>query len=317
MKIKSALHIGYVKTEKYANTRHYVYGKLFWAALTSNLVQSFGKPKFREIGEDLKKFIKFGYFFPFFDGKLHLPKFTKNGLYYGNKENCISKNEFEKKVIMSKVGIAINPLTVSVEEEMLYHQEFINMRTIPSFNEEPTKQIYLEGIIWINEAESIKGKFITSVSYEEKNLNFHFNNSTLISLKNLIGIQVGGERSTGHGLIEFCSLKPLDGNELSMFCSSQAHNEKTANCCSQKDIDKEVIIEFEKHCILWSHLICNANSSNNVKGKIELLVGRDWGSNGAGRKIENYGYHWSPGSLVLSPIKVRVNEFGIFEVINE
>ncbi|MHA1327097.1 MAG: hypothetical protein ACTSRH_07225 [Promethearchaeota archaeon] len=289
-KICTPIHIGYLKIGTIKTTRYYIPGKNFWGALnvkiTPLLMNPISDESYQKIGKFLKESIIFSYFFLKTNNlKLLKPKFSfERGLTFGG----ISKHEFEKRFIIGYPATAINPLLRSAEEGSLHEIELIS-----PIDKKSNDFTFLEGLI-----------FVKKVNNGEIQLNYT-NNSNIqletklkkISINEVLekGIQVGGERRYGSGLIKLSDIKTFQNGKY--------------------DLSGEKIkLNLKKNDFIESHL--RANSSLNLKGEIEGLMGREWGKKGFGReKNVDFFLAWIPGSIILDDnVKLNLTHYGILEL---
>ncbi len=287
-KIKSPLHIGHLKILHYQKTRYYVPGRQIWAALTVKCAQHFAIMDYKKIGEFLKNSLRISYFYLSDDNQVYCPKFTGEGVKYGD----LSTYEFEKRFISSFASTAIDPNLLSAEEEMLHEIDYISPYGIVN-----GEQNFLKGLIWCKENQE-KGFEISANDNE-----FVINHSGIERRLSELAkeIQVGGERRIGFGLISILDCKKIDNEELSIFRSRWQEN--TGN----------IEITLNKDC----HIFCHAlnNHALQIKGDVELLIFRDWHEEkGSGKNPVLKGHCWIPGSVLLNETKFRLNEDGILEL---
>jgi hypothetical protein len=267
-------------------TRPYVPGRLFWGALTAKLTPMLGINDYQKIGEFLKKAIRFGYLYPYVDGRLYCPVYTVDGLKFGS----LSQDEFEKKFISSMASAAIEAESLTAEEGMLHEVEFISPYTIDG-----GKAVFMKGFIWIREFSengiNLLKKDTLIITHKETEVDFK---------KELANqFQFGGERKYGFGLVKLKEFNEISNNEFNGL--SGKWSEK----------DGEVCISINSDNPIWSHVLCSNNI--NMKGSIEPLVGRDWDvGKGAGRKLTSYGLFWIPGSILCEDKTFKITEFGLW-----
>ena len=88
-KLKSPLHVGFHKVMHFSRTRAYVPAKTFWGALTAQLTRYLRRSDYIEIGENLKRVVRFGYFYlskksSNGEEKVFIPNYTNEGLRFGD-----------------------------------------------------------------------------------------------------------------------------------------------------------------------------------------------------------------------------------------
>lgn len=287
-RLKSPLYVGFHKIMHFYRTRPYVTGKLLWAALTAKLTPLLGLNDYEKVGGFLKKTMWFGYLFPYVEGSLFYPKYTDNGLKFGE----LFQNDFERKFISSMASTAIEAETYTAEEGMLHEVEFINPYTV-----DEGKPVFFKGLVWVK-------------VFSDNGFNLSINNNEIkitykgisVNFKSQLAnrFQIGGERKYGFGLLELQNCDKVSNNKCNELPGEWS--EKGGEIC----------ISIPKDNFIWSHVLHSDNL--NIKGNIEPLVFRDWKiETGAGKKLTSYGLCWVPGSVLCENIEFKVNEFGIWE----
>ncbi len=297
-RLRSPLHIGFHKVMHLFRTRAYVPARPFWGALTAKLTRRLESSNYREVGEFLKKVVRFGYFYLSDGNNVFIPKYTKEGLKFGN----LSQIEFERKYIGSLISTSIEPYSLTAEEGMLHEVEFISPYEIEGKNEEP-KSVFLKGLLWISERSV--GKLAVQVNKNDFSITDGKNNVRFSDLASTL--QVGGERKYGFGQLELDrknGIKKVDTWDLRPLGFDG----------TWKTYKSEVILELKKNEFIWSHT--KYNSDLKIKGNIEPIVGRDWSDRGAGRELKSHGLCWAPGSILMEDKTFKVTEdFGIWEML--
>jgi hypothetical protein len=289
-KAVTPLHIGYRKIGFLQSTRYYVPGKNLWGALTAkitpllNIRDHTGALNYKEVGDFLSKNLIFSYFFLKSNGKEFKPKYCIiEGLKYGQ----LSVAELEKKFISSIPSTAIESESMSADYGSLHEIEIILSRQKKDKEEENDKQgdVFITGNIFIKEGK-------------EGNLNLLVDGN-IIKLNNVNvndilkeGIQIGGERRYGFGLIKAHNLGQSEGKDYDVVLTELVRKIK-ANT------------SIEAHLKISDYLV--------LRGDIEAVVGREWDNKGAGRGLSKGFLAWTPGSVVESDINVKILEFGILE----
>jgi len=290
-RLKSPLYVGFHKVMHFYRTRPYVPGKPLWGALTAKLTPLLELNNYRIVGDFLKKVIRPSYLYLCKEdndkGELYYPKYTENGLMF-----CLlSQYEFEKRFISSMASTAIEAQSLTAEEGMLHEVEFISPYTI-----DDGKPVFLSGFIWVREFSendislSIRDKVI--ITY----------NGTKVEFKDQLAnrLQLGGERKYGFGLVELKEFSEINNNGF----------DELPGTWSEKN--DEVCIYLNKDNPIWSHLL--HFNDLKIKGNFEPLVGRDWNAEtGAGKKLEQFGLCWSPGSILCEDRTFKVDESGIWK----
>lgn len=306
----SPIHIGWHTLGYIKLTRHYIPGKNIWGAMTANLTRTYGSKGidgYKEFGDLLKTKILTSYFYPALDpDKPLLPHFTKQGLCYGihAAEDCTAKNdnyiagEFERLFIGSFGQTAILPQSNTAEDESLHESEYIS----PCINEkENRKPVFFVGYICIKKNIALKDGRKVGLTTGDVCL--------MPAIQELF---VGGDLKYGWGHLKLQNSPEDEGCQKKMF-----GYEFVSNCNSPP------CIEIPKGSTLPAHL--KVESGLKIKGDIEPLVGRQWGTvrdregkeiSGAGREISSTGVCWMPGSIMeemeeKKPQTLRIGEFGI------
>ncbi|HEY8541248.1 MAG TPA: hypothetical protein VIL29_02620 [Pseudothermotoga sp.] len=157
-RLKSPLHIGYMPFEVFvfSPTRYYVPGRNFWGAITKRITEYlYEKPKaenYKEIGVKVMKNFRFSYFYVY-DGKtVYLPRYTENGLRYGDDNREVSKSEFECRFIRSFVSTAIDS-DGTAKDGSLHELELISNKI--KDEDGNTKDVKIAGCVWIKEDTEI------------------------------------------------------------------------------------------------------------------------------------------------------------------
>jgi hypothetical protein len=138
-RLQSPMHIGWRKSGNLMQTRGYVTGKVFWAALTARLTRDYDNgaanaARYGEIGEQIKENFRFSYLYPaIHDGaeyKFHYPW----------------EDDFDYLFLNSYASTSINYSNQSAEDSMLHETEFISPYTRPYTRD--GKPVYLRGSIY-------------------------------------------------------------------------------------------------------------------------------------------------------------------------
>jgi hypothetical protein len=179
LRLRSPLHIGWRKAGNLQQTRKYVTGKVFWAALTARLTQDMGIDKKRdhaEIGKKINENFRFGYFYP------ALPDSGGNDESLINPKECFPWNtrNFDYLFLDSYASTAVSRIDTS-DKGTLHEVEFISP---VSRKGDP---VYLVGSVWTKDPlDEELGSWRDSLNY----------------------LKLGGERGYGWGQISPCS-KPV------------------------------------------------------------------------------------------------------------
>jgi hypothetical protein len=204
----------------------------------------------------------------------------------------LSPIEFEKKLISSIASTAIEPDSLSAEEGMLHEIEFINPYTV-----DDRKPVLLKGLLWIK--ESLENGF--SFIKEDGKLFIKYDTQQ-VSFNELVNsFQIGGERKYGFGLVTLDEFREVNDYNLTNLNFTGKWIEK----------NNEVYLTLYQDNLVWSHI--SYSNDISIKGNIEPLVGRDWGNDGAGRRLDTRGLFWSPGSVLNKDKTFKIIEFGLWK----
>jgi hypothetical protein len=300
------LHIGYYKSSHLKKTRYYAGGRLIWAALTSKLTKLLSIDNYEMIGDYLKNVLRIGYLFPYAKGSLYLPKYTSEGLFFNCSPDPISKDDFERRFVSSIKSTAINPLSQTSEEEMLFEIEFIMPYTRERENEIGRKT-FLKGLVWINldsKLDQIK------IEIKNNDVIINYNNLNINFQKELANrFQIGGERTYGLGLIELLDFSEIKKKQIKDFPSIWFSK------------NNEIYLKIKRNEAIWCPLLYREDISFKKKGDLEIkgdlepLVGRKWSKeSGAGKDLTFKGFIWKPGTIANQNITCKINEDGLFEL---
>lgn len=285
---KSPIHLGWHTLGYIKLTRYYITGRNMWGAMTANMVRTLYRHEdYRAVGELLTKDILVSYFYPALDFQNPLlPKFQNTGLCYGQ----YTESDFERLFIQSYGQTAVLPESNTAEDQSLHESDFIS----PYLEGEDTKKhqnVYFVGYIFIH----------NNAHYDEQVL-------TLANIERAITeIFVGGDRKYGWGRLMLDTGKIYEVKDNTIF----GNQLDTRNDCLQ-------ITVSENNCIP-AHLELNTKGNIKIKGDIEPILGREWGTSetdgnkiGAGQKISNAKICWMPGSVIMEKdTSLKISEFGI------
>lgn len=296
----SPVHIGYKKIGFLKTTRYYITGKAMWGAITANLTrylfENATADDYKSVGEFVKENIRATYFFPKVGNKIYNPKFTKEGLTYGD----LPISEFEKRSIYSFVSTALDE-TKTADDGSLHETEYIK-NNVKIDNK-------IENVSWI-------GYVFVNEHVESENFEVVLSNDSFIieteehkqvdALKFLDKVGVGGERNYGFGRMELMDLKGANKNKIFDY-----------------NLDGSTI----KSPIALGHV----EYSDNIEymGEVEPLVGRNWnkkdGRNdrkiesekGAGRELTFHDICFVPGTYFSGRklVSFEIAEYGILRII--
>lgn len=320
-RLKTPLHIGYTpfKGSVVSPTRYYIPGRNLWGAITKRITEYLYKDPIKEcrtnnketcyqqIGELVMNNFRFSYFY-LYDGRtIYFPRYTDEGLKYGDNKKEITKSEFEHRFIGSLISTAINN-TGTAKDESLHEIEFINNRF--KDENENLKDMKITGCIWIKKDAKLNNKEVI--------INDH---GTFIDDFNVIReLILGGESKYGFGHVVLDSVNKIDFPV-------------------EWEDSEEIKIKVNNDEYLVAHLKYDKNLK--FTGDIELSTGRgyfdpeknendksknnnnnsDSNNNNLtpGRIILKPKYYLSPGSTVIlegkNSLKLKVNWDGTLEVL--
>ncbi|MEM2614144.1 MAG: hypothetical protein QXO15_07975 [Nitrososphaerota archaeon] len=266
-----------------SRTRYYIPAKHIWAALTNVLAKSimdrYDGRIYEDVGNSLKKSMRFSYFYIRSGKNLLAPRYDiSGGLRYGN----MSVEAFEQRFISSYVSTAIEKSLKSAEEGSLHEVEFIKPI-------ESGKPVTFEGYFFTNDKE------------------VKISPSKSIDLEKLKGfeIMVGGERSYGFGKVEITGI-----DEANTFFNFKIDLSDEPTLRFDKDT------EFQTYAHTYAEM---PDIIEGVLGDLEPLIGREWHEEkGAGGKISEYAeICYVPGTQikVRQPAELKIIESGLWKLL--
>lgn len=278
---KSPIHIGYHKLGFIQRTRYYITGKAMWGAITANIARAFygeqgaNDKNYETVGEILRSDIIPSYFYPAIEQEQPLLPMFTSE---GLRYDTYTQEEFEQRFIHSFGQTAIEPANLTAEEATLHETEYI----APVIEEKDgQKPVYFVGYIFINEAGQ-KWKDWQEIK------------------KAIEEIFVGGERKYGFGRLSL-----VDKFSCQDDFFDYVVDKSTGLFSIQKDepIPKPIP----------AHLPVKDNPS--LKGDIEPLVGREWGTGksgevGFGQKVSDAEICWVPGSVLTKKETLKLVGYG-------
>lgn len=176
--LRSPLHIGYHKIGNVQRTRAYVPARNLWGAVTERLTRSgfhttdAPEDNYGKIGAWVKQHCAFSYFFLYEGDTLLNPRYTDNGLRYGE----FSQAAFERRYLDAHVTTALDTHTTSAEDAGLHEVEFIAPRRLDEAGDGARAQ--LRGWVFLDETAQSR-----QAELQEKLRDLH----------------IGGERRYGFG----------------------------------------------------------------------------------------------------------------------
>lgn len=134
-RLLAPMHIGWRKTSNLQQTRGYVTGKIFWAALTARLTREAERgangQAYEETGDFVQENFRFTYLYPA----------LQNGSDY--KTHYPWENDFDYLFLDSYTSAALNYDNQSAEDGLLHETEFIAPRTRTGL------PVYLKGSLYV------------------------------------------------------------------------------------------------------------------------------------------------------------------------
>ncbi|RKX55915.1 MAG: hypothetical protein DRP50_01560 [Thermotoga sp.] len=275
-RLKSPLHIGYLpfKGSVVSPTRYYVPGRNLWGAITKRATEHICEnptaDDYKNIGKEVIKNFRFSYFY-LYDGRtIYFPRYTDEGLKYGD----ITKTEFEHKFIASFISTEINS-GGTAKDKSLHEIEFINNR----FRDEKgdLKGVKIAGFIWVEEDTKIDGEGI--VLNDKGIVIKDFN-----VIKELI---LGGESKYGFGHVILDSIKIIDGKTKTV----EVKINKDITLISHLRYDKDIKFEGDMELSTGrGYFYPDIENSQDHPGAV----------------IDEPKYFLTPGSIILDEIETEM-----------
>lgn len=200
-RLRSPLHVGYRKVGNLMQTRHYVHGKILWAALTARLTRDHDNGAdgraYVKIGKDVNDCFRFGYLWPAIpcsdmvenwdDVETLFPSDWKGAdleclekLFPHPKVLAKDKPPFDYLFLDSYASTSSSPHNRGALEGSLHDTEFIAPHT-----RDGGPQVYLAGSLWV-----VAGELPEKLERWEDKLN---------------DLRFGGEGSYGWGRVQMIS----------------------------------------------------------------------------------------------------------------
>lgn len=297
---RAPIHIGFRTLGIVSRTRYYILGKNFWGALTATLarriMRDYDPRIYEKVGEFVKSNIIFTHFYVYDDSILY-PQY-QNGLKYGS----LYENEFEKRFISSYVSTALEKSYKSAEEKSLHEVEFIR----PHFEKGSTTRFF--GHVFVQEGlERELMKYLEGIIPEGDLSDVEFNEEKLREI--LSELWVGGERNYGFGRVKLLQETSMKKDSREIFKKYKINPENLKICID--DSSQEILALSH---VRFDTLI------KSIKGEIEPLVGRNWGTKskiGSGQEISQGEIYLSPGTefTVEENAEIRVGDFGTWRIM--
>jgi hypothetical protein len=229
-RLLAPMHIGWRKTSNLQQTRGYVTGKVFWAALTARLTreaeQGADGQAYQDIGKLVQKHFRFTYLYPA----------TPNNS--GYKTHYPWQDDFDYLFLDGYTSAALNYDNQSAEDGLLHETEFIAPRT------RTDQPVYLKGSLYV------------STSLPDNRLQ-----NWQSALNKL---QFGGERGYGWGRVQLvaCAEKEMVASD-EIQVKVAKNGRITAHLIAEKAANITGLIE---PLIGWERN--NTNNGNNKRWKL-------------------------------------------------
>lgn len=279
---KSPIHIGWHTLGYIKLTRYYITGKNLWGAATANLTKALGEPhtsEYMRIGNQLRKFILFSYFYPALDfNSPLLPEFTDKGLKYGQ----YLESEFERLFIRSFGQTAVTPDTNTAEDETLHESEFISPM-IYDETKEKQKPVCFVGYIFVSDDAEYKWAAIKDAIKE---------------------IFVGGDRKYGWGRLVMC--KDTEDDEVFGLALTPDKDKPEVTIPSGHAIPAHTLIKQNLKIKGDIEPLVGRNWGEVENKDKEKMVG-------FGQEISTAGICWMPGSVLVEQATFNIGEYGILQ----
>lgn len=289
----SPLHVGFlpnVAGTLVAPTRLYVPGSNFWgaitAALTPRLFPSARPADFERVGKDLKRAVRFSYFYLSDGSEVFFPSFETGELRWGTLSDSDFRANFAESRLSTKIGS-----DGTSEDAALHEIEYVRHRT-GNF-EGVIRRTLLCGVFWLGCDSKICERQITA-SGSDLTLRPDGNGKQPVDL--LDNLALGGERNYGFGRIRPATLASSIREELEKAWPEDPESPMTAGrpLLGHMQYGPEILF----------------------RGAIEVVASREYPSGGArsyvrpGRALANAGHFFAPGTVVSMPGTIRFDEFG-------
>lgn len=292
-RIRSPVHIGCHKLGMIQRTRLYVPGKAIWGAASSRLTRLlFRQPNAAQyvvVGDLLRRYCRFTYFFPAFiaDQPL-LPSWDREGLRYKtfDSEPGYSEDELAHCLVNTFASTAVDPFSGAAEEASLHELEFLAPRRLNDGG-----PVFLVGYVFVARDNALfrESNGVRMVNYDA-DVQFFANGMPVAFLGSVLQqLVIGGEKTYGWGqvkadmrnthVVDFAKEKLWGRYDVS-FAGETVHL-SLGRCGSPGGIETPPE-DFE-----------------NWQGHLQPQVGRDWdpeSQKGAGRLTSVRPVILSPGA---------------------
>jgi hypothetical protein len=289
----SPLHIGFlpnVAGTLVAPSRLYVPGKNFWGAVTASLTpRLFPTPKpadFERVGSELKHAFRFSYFYLSDGFEVFLPSFENGELTWSTVPDSDFRASFTGSRLSTQVGAK-----GTAEDAGLHEIEFIKHRLGKPASMGTSS--FLCGVFWLKDDCIVADR---NVVVSASDLQLLGRRQTEPSVSLLADLSIGGERNYGFGRIRPAALTP------GIQC-------KIEQCLpSDPDVSRPISGPLLGHTTY--------DSDVSFRGSIEILAAREYAPRqqrsyiAPGQAIENAGYCFAPGTVLLTQRSASLDAFG-------
>lgn len=150
LKLRSPLHVGYLKMGNLMRTRPYVPGKTIWGAVTAALALHKFDGNFKGAQDAVKSALAFSYFYPALEPDKPLwPCYTEKGFCYGEKQMLAT--EFERRLISVYGSTALDYSCNAAAAGSLHEVEFLS-----PYDLYEGRPVYLVGYVFERQESSLQ-----------------------------------------------------------------------------------------------------------------------------------------------------------------
>lgn len=171
LRLRSPLHVGYLKVGNLMRTRPYVPGKTMWGAITAALAVERFNGDFRRTQQQVSQNLAFSYFYPALNPEDPLwPCYTEEGLCYGMQK--MPASEFERRLIWVYGSTALDYSCNAAASGSLHEVEYLS-----PYDQQEGRPVYLVGYIFERQGSAVPWRDV------------------------LDKLRLGGERKSGWGQV--------------------------------------------------------------------------------------------------------------------